>query len=55
MGKILPGNIKPEEFDWFHCIIGYDSCLKIGASSFIALAIGSYGIALPPILNFGSE
>lgn len=51
----LPGNIKPEEYDWFHYKILLDEFSRVGSSGLSGATLGGLGIGLPPILHFGSD
>ena len=48
-----PCGIKPEEWDPFHEMTVQDEIARC-ASGGIMLGLAGYGIALPPVLNFGS-
>ncbi|KAJ3113643.1 hypothetical protein HDU96_003112 [Phlyctochytrium bullatum] len=50
-----PAGIKPEEWNTFHELIVTDELARCGSAGTVAaISIGS-SIALPPIMNFGSE
>lgn len=53
--NILPGNIKPEDYDWFHYLILMDELSRSGSSGATGATLGGLGIGLPPILHFGSD
>ena len=48
-----PCGIKPEEWDAFHELVVQDEMARC-ASGGIMLGLAGYGIALPPVLRFGS-
>jgi alkylation response protein AidB-like acyl-CoA dehydrogenase len=53
-GTHIAGDVKPEEFDYFHELIAIDEMCRCGAAgvsaSFVGLSIG-----LPPVLKFASK
>lgn len=49
-----PCGIKPQEWDVFHEMIVQDEIARC-ASGGVMLGCAGYGIACPPVLNFGSE
>lgn len=51
----LPGNIKPEEYDWFHYKILLDELSKCAPSGASGGVLGALGIGLPPVIHFGSD
>ncbi|KAI8877387.1 acyl-CoA dehydrogenase NM domain-like protein [Backusella circina FSU 941] len=53
-GLKLPGDIKPEEFDYFHELIAHQETARLGTPGFADAISSGYSIGLPPIFNFGS-
>jgi len=55
MGDKLPGDIKPDEYDWFCFLIYNCEINKIGGNNISASIFGACSISLPPIIMFGSK
>ncbi|CAO3634529.1 unnamed protein product [Cunninghamella blakesleeana] len=51
----LPAGIKPEEFDIFHEFICIDELSRSGSGGLVWGLEGGLAIALPPVINFGSN
>jgi len=51
----LPGNIKPEEFDYFHELVAMQEMFGSGYYSFIEGLGSGLAISLPAIMNYGTE
>ncbi|BGO97423.1 Acyl-CoA dehydrogenase [Rhodotorula toruloides] len=54
-GKTLPGNVKGEEFDYFHELVCVQEMCRVGAPGYMAGLQAGMVIGLPPILNFAPE
>ncbi|CCU97476.1 unnamed protein product [Malassezia sympodialis ATCC 42132] len=54
-GRKLLGDVKPEEFDYFHELIITQELCRCGCRGFVDGLQGGMVIGLPPILNFGSD
>jgi len=54
-GDYLIGDVKPEEYDWFHYLITMTETAKIGHIGFLWGVFGGVNIGLPPVINFGSR
>eukprot|EP01113_Clastostelium_recurvatum_P029755 TRINITY_DN3596_c0_g1_i2.p1 TRINITY_DN3596_c0_g1~~TRINITY_DN3596_c0_g1_i2.p1 ORF type:complete len:516 (-),score=91.08 TRINITY_DN3596_c0_g1_i2:88-1635(-) len=51
----LPGDVKPEEFDYFHEQIAHEENRTFGCPSFADSLGGGLVIGLPPVFNFGTD
>ncbi|KAI9311301.1 acyl-CoA dehydrogenase/oxidase [Dichotomocladium elegans] len=51
----LPGDVKPEEYDYFHEMITHEEMARWGTRGMDDGVIGGMTIGLPPVLNFGSK
>lgn len=49
------GGTPPKDFDVFHDLILVDELSRCGAGGILWAVFFSFGIALPPILNVGSQ
>lgn len=54
-GHKLVANIKPEEYDAFHELIGMEEMCRAGSGGLLWGLFGGLSIGLPPILHFGSD
>jgi len=54
-GTKLAGDIKPEEFDAFHEMIGTEELSRAGSGGLAWGLFGGLSIGLPPVLHFGSD
>ena len=53
--KLLPGGVKPEDFDYFHeAILSYE-IKRLGSWGVVDGLAGATVIGLPPVMNFGSK
>merc|ERR1719421_547023 len=55
LGIRIPGDVKPEEFDYFHELIAHQEIARIGLPGFIDGLFTGVLISLPAIFHFGSE
>ncbi|KAI8092749.1 acyl-CoA dehydrogenase/oxidase [Halteromyces radiatus] len=53
--KKLPGDIKPEEFDYFHELIAHQENARLNAPGFADGVSSGYVIGLPPVIHGGSK
>ncbi|KAH8918696.1 acyl-CoA dehydrogenase NM domain-like protein [Atractiella rhizophila] len=53
-GKVLPGGVKGEEFNYFHELVVVQELVRIGAPGYMAGLNAGMVIGLPPVLNFGT-
>ena len=51
----LPGDIKPEEFNYFHELIAHEEAARWGCPAFADGLGAGLVIGLPPVFNFGSN
>jgi hypothetical protein len=51
----LPGDIKPEEFNYFHELIAHEEASRYGSPSFSDGLGAGLVIGLPPVFNFGKD
>lgn len=49
------GDIKPEEYDYFHELILLDELCRCGSGGVVWALIEGLAIGLPPVLNFATE
>ena len=54
-GTVTPGNVKPEDFDYFHELIIIDETSRTGSGGVMWGLLGGHTIGLPPIIHFGSK
>mmetsp|Transcript_43427 Transcript_43427/g.49967 ORF Transcript_43427/g.49967 Transcript_43427/m.49967 type:complete len:528 (+) Transcript_43427:237-1820(+) len=54
-GDVIPGGVKPEEWNWHHYLAGLCETTRVGTLSIVWGVYGGLGIGLPPVLNFGSQ
>jgi len=55
LGIRIPGDIAPEEFDYFHELIAHQEIARIGLPGFIDGLFTGVLISLPAIFHFGTE
>ncbi|ORZ12295.1 acyl-CoA dehydrogenase/oxidase [Absidia repens] len=53
--KKLPGDVKPEEFDYFHELIAHQENARLAAPGFCDGISSGYVIGLPPVFHGGSD
>mmetsp|Transcript_8052 Transcript_8052/g.17478 ORF Transcript_8052/g.17478 Transcript_8052/m.17478 type:complete len:522 (+) Transcript_8052:47-1612(+) len=54
LGISIPGDVKPEEFDYFHELLAHQEIGRIGLPGFIDALGAGWLISAPAIFNFGS-
>lgn len=54
-GITIPGDVKPEEFDYFHEMIIHQEIGRLGRPGFIDALGAGWLISAPAVYNFGSE
>jgi len=54
-GVSIPGDVKPEEFDFFHEMIVHQEMARLGTPGFLDGLGGGYLISAPCVMHFGSE
>jgi len=54
-GDVLPGGVRPEEFNWFHFIIAITELSRGGSLGFVWATTAGINIGLAPVLNFGAK
>lgn len=54
-GLVLPGDVKGEDFTYFHELVVIQEMCRIGAPGYMAGLNAGMVIGLPPVLNFGSD
>lgn len=52
---ILPGGIKPEDWDAFHDLIVIDEIARCGYLGIVWGLSGGNAIGVPPLINFGTR
>mmetsp|Transcript_74121 Transcript_74121/g.131493 ORF Transcript_74121/g.131493 Transcript_74121/m.131493 type:complete len:521 (-) Transcript_74121:233-1795(-) len=55
LGIQIPGDVEPEEFDYFHEMLAHQEVARIGLPGFIDGLFTGVLISLPAIFHFGSE
>jgi len=54
-GVKIPGDVKPEEFDYFHEMIIHQEMARMGTPGYLDGLGGGYLISAPCIMHFGNE
>lgn len=54
-GLVLPGGVKPEEFDYFHELIAHQEMMQLGTPGLCDGLGAGFVIGLPCLVNFGNE
>jgi len=55
LGIKIPGDVAPEDFDYFHEMIAHQEFGRLGRPGFIDSLGAGYGISVPAIFHFGSD